>query len=147
MKTNRNYTVPYSRLEPSIFVLSGKCENSTGIGIGISGTGPKTVRGVSRPYLRYPVLYREFPVLSRFTFCGSCACIKAHEILAHWPLSFLIGSFKCTNIQHVCAAALPLLGWTTAFVLEALRHCSSVSCVQSALCSVHVPHGARDPNK
>jgi hypothetical protein len=41
MKTNRNYTVPYSRLEPSVFVLSGKCENGTGTGIGISENGIK----------------------------------------------------------------------------------------------------------
>jgi hypothetical protein len=30
---------------------------------------------------------------------------------------------------YVCASALPLLGWTTAFMFEASRHCSSVSCV------------------
>jgi hypothetical protein len=31
--------VPYSRLKPSVFVLSGKCENGTGTEIGISGNG------------------------------------------------------------------------------------------------------------
>jgi hypothetical protein len=41
---NRNYTipsrpVPYFHLEPSVFVLSGKCENGTKTGIGISGNG------------------------------------------------------------------------------------------------------------